>query len=261
MSRKALWLSLLAGISMVCLFVSCFEGSTGPAGPSLSGSISGYVVLVNADGSQPSKRDSVTVSLDGTSLSTLTDATGKWSIPNLHTGIYTITYNKIGSTYGISKSVQTQFVGGNVRDIGIIYLCQPPIITFDSISKFQLKTDSANIWIKASLSADNTGIPYRTLIVFSSDTNITSAPSVFQTTSFFNTLFKNGYDSTTIKLTPETFASAGFGVGDTVYVAAFLANAGSNNSSYLDTTTEKTQYTNINTKRSNILKFAVPSPN
>jgi hypothetical protein len=260
MTRKATLVSALAGACMVSLLINCFEGPTGPAGPSLSCTLSGYVVLVNTNGSQPSNRDSVMVTLDGTGLSTLTDVTGKWVIPNVHTGTYTIIYNKSGSVYGITKSVQAQIVGGNDRDLGVIYLCQPPSITFDSLSEFQLKADSSNIWIKVYLSADSSAIPYRTLLVFSSDTNITSAPSIYQVTSFFNTIFKNGVDSTNIKLTPATFASAGFSVGATVYVAGFLANAGSDNSSYLDTATGRTQYTNFNTKRSNILTITVPSP-
>lgn len=249
MGRKVVLAAALAGISLISLFVSCLTGPTGPAGPSLSGALSGYIVLVNSDGFQPANRGGVSVSLDPTSLSAQTNSTGKWIIPDVKTGTYNLTYSKSG--YGISKSIGTQYVGGNDRDLGVIYLCTPPSISFDSLAYFQKKADSTSIWIRAYLSTDATGIPYRTLLAFSHDTNITSATSVNQYTLFFNTSFANGIDSTNIKITPEIFSTAGFSIGDTVYVAGYLANAGTNTSSYLDTASGRTQYTNFNTQRSN----------
>lgn len=256
MGRKVALAAMVTSVLAFSLTLNCFTGPTGPAGPSLSGTLSGYVVLVSSDGSQPTNRSGVLVTLSPTGLNAQTDSTGKWIIPSVQTGTYNISYSKTG--YGISKSIATQFVGGNNRDIGVVYICSPPAITFDSLAYFQKKADSTSIWVRAYLSADIQGIPYRTLLVFSHDTNISSATSVNQYTVFFNTSFLNGIDSTNIKITPEIFSTAGFSIGDTVFIASYLASAGTNTSSYLDTATGRTQYTNFNTQRSNILKFAVP---
>ncbi|MFI5201706.1 MAG: carboxypeptidase regulatory-like domain-containing protein, partial [Candidatus Kapaibacterium sp.] len=120
---------------IIALSITGCTGNTGPAGPSLSGSMTGFVALYQSDGSRAPDQSGVTVSIQSTSLSTTTDSTGKWTISDLNTGTYTVTYTKQG--YGMSEQQGLQFVGGGGTDyIGNITMAQPPdfSVSMDSIS-------------------------------------------------------------------------------------------------------------------------------
>ena len=107
-------------------------------------------------GSQPIDRSGVTVSIQGTSISTITDSLGQWTINGVPTGSYTITETKQG--YGMTEQQGFQFVGGSAYDLGTgsefgyessvgsIPLVQPPNfgVAIDSVMFF---ADSMiNVW-------------------------------------------------------------------------------------------------------------------
>ena len=250
----------VAGLITTIFAAGCSKGPTGPAGPALNGALTGLVTLVNSDGSQPSNRDSVTVSIEGTSMSTQTDASGMWLIDNVKTGTYTISFSKSG--YGITKSVQYQFAGGGEKNLGLVYLCQSPTFSISNLTRLgnsNARTDSTSIYFGITTSTSTVVGPYRTYLVLSPDSGISSIPALSSYAAFFTTNIANGMDSADIRLTPSIVAAGGFNPGDTVYAAAYAANAGSNNSGYLDTSTGKTVYTNLCSIRSNVVKFVIPA--
>ncbi len=252
-----------AGFLSVCMtgfmtgFVTgCMEG---PAGPSLSGSLTGYVTLVDANGSQPARRDSVQVTLQGSSQKVFTDSSGKWTLPDLKTGIYTIAFEKNG--YGKSESVQLQFTGGSDKNLGTVFLCAPPSFSVSSLAALGLsgaRNDSNSVYLGVTLTKTDITGPYRIYLVLAPDTNLPVAPTPRSMGSFFTTNFTNGVDSTDIRLTPASLVTSGFAPGDTIYAAAYAANAGGNNSGYLDTLTGKTLFTNVNGVRGNVVKIVIP---
>ena len=72
--------------------------------------------------------------------------------------------------------------------------------------------------------------------------------------------FQNGVDSTSIILTAArtSLINYNFLSGDTVYIAAYTANAGTLISAYTDPVTGRVVYTNINPTESNVIKVVVP---
>jgi hypothetical protein len=73
-------------------------------------------------------------------------------------------------------------------------------------------------------------------------------------------LFKDGVDSTSIRLQPINLATDGysFDSGDTIFGAVYAATAGTNNSSYIDIATGKTVFTDIDTSSAKMIQFVVP---
>ena len=238
------------------LLSGCLDGPAGPAGPALSGTLSGMVTLVSSDGTQHPGAG-VAVSIDGTSKATVTDSIGQWSFANLSTGTYTIAYKATG--YGESKSNDVGFVGGGSRDIGVSYLCQPPSFSLTSVSTFfPIKNgDSASVYLAFAASDSTVTGPYKTVLFFGKDSSVSWAPATYSTVSVqTGAVLHAGLDS--IRLQPMALATAGFSSGDTAYVRAYIASAGTDNSGYTDIATEHFVYTDINPKGTNALAVIVP---
>jgi hypothetical protein len=253
--------SALAVAISLGILTQCNVGPTGPAGPKLTGTMTGFTILVKTNGSQPARRDSVTVTIDSTSLTAMTDSAGEWSIPEVATGTYGLTFSRNG--YSSNKLVQVQFTGGGTKDVGTVYLCQVPGFSVRALSLLSsLRTDSATAHLEVRLTDSTVSgpyMPYRVFLFLGTDSSVSSDPEHYQSVVSFPMSFQNGIDSTTIKLTPSAFASYGFAAGDQVFIAAYTANAGTNNSSYLDPVTGRVIYTNLNSSRSNVVRVIVAS--
>jgi hypothetical protein len=257
--RRFVGIGMCAGLVVGILSGCGKTGPAGPAGPLLTGTLSGFVYLVNENGDQPQNRDSIAVAIDGRPGTTYTDSTGKWSIAGLETGTYTITFSKQG--YGISKAVQQQFLGVD-RTMAIVYLVQPPTFHADSLLPRSVPKggDSSSIYLTAKLSALDSALTgqYRLLVVLGHDSTQISQLSDTVSSFFINTYFKHGVDSTDIRLTPVNFASEGYQSGDVVWIATYAASAGSETSGYLDVTTDRTVYTCVDSVRSNAIQVTLP---
>jgi Carboxypeptidase regulatory-like domain len=256
---RALAVAAVAAVSVV--LIHCNGGPTGPAGPKLTGAMTGFTILVKSNGGQPTRRDSVVVSIDSTSLNAMTDSAGQWSIPDVMTGTYNLTFTRNG--YSSNKLVQVQFTGGGTKDVGTVYLCQVPGFSVGSLSLLSsVRTDSTTAHLEVRLTDSTVSgpyMPYRVFLFLGTDSSVSSDPAHYQSEISSTMSFQNGIDSTTIKLTPSTFASNGFAAGDRVFIAAYAANAGTNNSTYLDPVTGRTVYTNVNPARSNVVTVIVGS--
>jgi hypothetical protein len=227
------------------------------------GKMTGFAILVNANGDQPAAKNGIIVSIDSTTLQAVTDVNGAWSIPGVQTGTYDLSFSMTG--YPTTRLVQVQFTGGAVdsaKEEATVYLCQAPKFSVKSLSKLStVRSDSTTIHLAVNLTVDTVSgpfSPYRVFLFFG-NSNVSSDPAHYQSAAIYNMAFHNGVDSTTIKLTPSTFAANGYVMGDTVSLAAYVANAGTFNSSYVDLKTGRTVYTNLNPMASNILTMVVGS--
>lgn len=103
MSSMSLYGSMVKNIksflalALVCLVFSACEKPTDP-NENVPNSVTGKVILLNTDDSSKpfSDHSGVTVALRGTSLSSVTDSSGQYRIPDVPSGSYTITYTKPG---------------------------------------------------------------------------------------------------------------------------------------------------------------------
>jgi hypothetical protein len=95
---------------IIAFFVFIHLGCRGPAGPLLTGNLEGSVILYHDYGAQFKNFSGVTVSLEGSSLSTQTDSLGWWTLTDVQTGTYSVCLKKDG--FFTEKHYGIQFVGG-----------------------------------------------------------------------------------------------------------------------------------------------------
>jgi hypothetical protein len=224
----------------------------------VGGSIGGMVALIAANGAQPPNLDGVLVSIDGTSLNATTSDSGAWSIQNLGAGTYNLTFFKPG--YDTAHVVQVVSTGLNLKSVGTTNLCQAPPFSVGDL----WQSPSADTRIRLGVKLTDTtvsDVPYRVFLFFGTDSTVSSDPSTYRSASINNAMaFQSGVDSTSIILTAASASLINYNFlsGDTVYIAAYTANAGTLNSAYTDPATGRVVYTNINPAESNVIKVVVP---
>ncbi|MBS1537572.1 MAG: hypothetical protein JST20_07480 [Bacteroidetes bacterium] len=129
--------NLILGTLISIISIGCEgeEGKRGLPAPLLIGSISGSVSLVNSINSS-----GVEIKLLETSQSTLSDSLGNWVINDVKAGIYTIVCSK--STYGTSKLLNYQFIGGGISRISTnIQLTKIPEYTANNLEIIESPKD------------------------------------------------------------------------------------------------------------------------
>lgn len=95
-------------------------GEQGPEGPALSGRWVGHMYLIGSNGSLQSDHSGVTVTISGpvslasgssfSPVSVQTDSAGKFVVPDMETGLYTLSFSKEG--YGTLYYYNQAFTGG-----------------------------------------------------------------------------------------------------------------------------------------------------
>jgi hypothetical protein len=238
-------------ITILILFVGC-KGDTGPAGPSLSGNITGTVSLFNADGTNPNNKSGVTVTAQGTSFSTTTDSLGRWTLSGLSTGSYTVVETKPG--YGMSEQQNLQLVSGTIVDGGTnpvmisdgpqpITLAQPPIFTTAIDSITSIPDSMITVWFTSSGQGDPAhSFSNLYLVVVGTDSTV-------------NPAVPNSFHSDPLPV--SEFEAGGFAPGQTAYIAVYPLGYGSLFSSYYDIATGRTAYTSVGPS-SKVIKVTIP---
>lgn len=225
-------------------------GATGPAGPSLSGQAIGFVTYIyDVNGLSLADKSGVTVSVDGTNISTTTDASGRYVLP-LTTGTYNITYSK--PSYAISKYIGYQFVGGDNPTVCYGgYLSQIPSFTVSNLSK---TTSTGTIDLTATISGTlPTGMRKVRFFVGTSP-NVSSNPLNYLYTTDDYVLSTSTSMSTGI----STSTLNGYGItkGQTIYIVAYAD--GYISTSYVDLNTNRQIYTALNLTPSSVISVVVP---
>ena len=247
-------LSFPSILTVLMLIAGC-KGATGPAGPSLTGNITGFVLLINSDSgvSYPADRSGVTVSVQGTSLSTMTDSRGRWTLTGLSTGIYTIVATKPG--YGMTEQQGVEFTGGNGTvllgslsgngtTIEYLTLAQPPnfSLMYDSLKT----TDSSlNVWF--SMSGPQIGAENEFLIAIGKDSGVSASDPNKYIYSTDNGAFGSGLNGF-IQLNASDLYYAGLRSGMKAYLIAYpleFYGFGNYYSSYFDIATGRFVYTSL----------------
>ncbi|HMC96358.1 MAG TPA: carboxypeptidase-like regulatory domain-containing protein, partial [Flavobacteriales bacterium] len=235
---------IAAALSVIMLLAGCAKdgdtgpaGSTGPAGPSLSGNLTGFVSLYDQYGAHLLlDNDSSIVTVDGTSWQSWSDSLGRYTINDLHTGIYNLTCTHAG--FGESKVNSLQFAGGGdlYRDIRLSAI---PSFQLDSIS---VTTGVGGLAITGHLAMD---AQQRTVLIFAGGAANTSAdPATYL--SFYSRSVMANQATFTLQIPTGDLYAMGLTSGATVYFAAYGATPNFNNSSsYQDLNTGRTVFTAI----------------
>jgi hypothetical protein len=223
--------------------------------------MTGFVSLYQSDGSQSPDQSGVTISVQGTSLSTTTDSTGHWTINGLNQGSYTVIYTKPG--YGMSEQQDVQFVGGGTDFLGTTTMAQAPTFSV-ALDPLQTIADSNGINVTYAPSKDTSGSDIIVVIVVGSESDVSATdPTKYL---YANLSVSNGEENS-VPIAKTTLRGLGFMSGKTAYIVAYplcdliQSHNGYNDeeyySSYLDVGTGRVAYTSVGAP-SNVIALTVP---
>ena len=205
-------------------------GTQGPPGPLLMGNLEGYISLWDQYGARIlTGQAGDTVSLIGTPTRVVTDSTGKYVIPNLTTGTYSLAISKAG--YGNTMLQNIQLAGGgntlaNARISQPSTTPVPPLL--DSIG-----ATTGNITVYTTLPSPS--FLSRTFILYVGNMpGVSANPATYLT--FYTKVVNPGNNATRLSFTiPKTdLYDAGFTTGSTVYFAAYGIGASLTASAFTD---------------------------
>ncbi len=226
-------------------------GSQGPSGPVLTGNLKGYINHYDLSGAKIATGllgDSV--SIDGTTTVSVTDATGMFTFNGLTTGVYNLTVKRAG--YGINKIQSVQFTGGGdtYRNANISKMPTTNVSTFMAYdTTITVSSIPINyVRVRGTIPA----VPYvQSIIVFVGNPGSTTcnSSSAYQS-SFY--VINIGANATTYSRNIPTsdLYDLGYVSGNTVYGAAYTIGGNTNASSYSDLTNNRTIFTALGTSPS-----------
>ena len=225
------------------------EGPQGPAGPNLTGDLIGFVTLTDLSGVQMSDRGGVTVSVEGSTISAVTDSSGRWVLRSLSMGTFDITFSKTG--YGTRKSTGYQFVGGGQASYGTTSLSQIPGFTVTGLAATPSGDD---VFLSLSITGTLPTANRNVRIFVGTSAAISSNPENY----LFVIWGILSSTSTTLSgsLPSQWFHSYGIPAGQTAYLIAYAD--GYDSGAYVDPETGRYWYPNLNPIPSNIDTVAVP---
>jgi hypothetical protein len=240
---RAVHFFILANLFFIPSLTGCGEEEpiTGPL--LLSGNFTGFVTLIDSNGSRLKDLSGVNVSIDGSLFSTMTDSLGKWNIDEMTTGIYTIIYSK--PSFGIYKAMNQGFVGGGTLFLNPVQLTQPPAFTV-TIDTEKTLTDSNSIYIAGNATGVH-GMGFsRVLIAIGAtpDVSATDASKYLYSTStivWSNSLMIGTH------IQKNDLDFAGLTSGTTMYAVLYPLSNGSSHAytSYLDQNYGRLVYTSL----------------
>jgi hypothetical protein len=232
-------------------------GPQGPAGPALTGAWTGFVSLHDEYGGPLASDSGVTVTASPGSSSSVTTADGAWTLSNLKTGIYTVTF--AGSGMGTFIRDAGQFVGGGTVDIATLNLSQQSTgviinlaLTFNAAQDTLFATGTVN-------APAVTGFPRYIRLFYSGSASVGPAVANYTVTGpVAGTAYRAVHTTFSIPVTGADLAGLqhAFASGSTVNAVAYGDSF--YNNSYTDTTTGKTVYPNVGPTASNVVQFVMP---
>lgn len=243
--------------TIIVLVSGCSNNSSSVA--TSKGTLTGFVQLYNSMDSVMATSGGVTVNVEGTNLSAVTDSTGRWSIDGVSPGSVTIIYQKQG--FGMVQQQGVQFAGGGTDFLPTVYLVQPLTVAV-SLNPLTSVTDTDGLDVYYSYNYLDIYGDYGVIgiIALGSNSDVSAAdPTKNQYTQIIR------YVGEINKIYKQDLYASGFHSGETVYLSAnalYLYNAGGgeseeNYSSYFDDATGGTIYTSLGPP-SNLLTLKIP---
>jgi hypothetical protein len=112
---------LIASTAVIGTLAAC-SGSQGPAGPVLTGNRAGVVYLFDQFGGALASDSGMTVVANPGSVTSVSNTAGQYTLTNLKTGVYTISFTASG--FGTFVQPRVQFVGGGTIEVAPIDFSQ-----------------------------------------------------------------------------------------------------------------------------------------
>jgi hypothetical protein len=221
--------------------------------PPLTGNWHGYVALHNEYG-VPMSDVGVTVTAysDGIAKAVANSTIdGSYTLINLRTGVYTLTY--AGAGIGEFVRPELGFTGGGTQFLGTSNLSTPSTGVVTSL----VVTPSASgdtLIVTGTQVLPPPGFSRLVRLFYDSTASVSSGPASYA----LSAVYKTTRFPFRIEVTATDLAAvrAVFGSGKTAYVVAYGDSFYPN--SYVDTTTGNTVYPNVTATPSNVVSFVVP---
>ena len=233
-------------LSIVFLFSCKKDNSNVPV--ITTGKITGSVTLYNERSNTLSSSEGMTVSIDGTILSTVTNASGSYQFENIPNDIYNLTFSKPG--FGTFKLFGFSHTGtGNNSSI-------VPGKSLGQLSTTTIVSQSAtlrgdSVQISATISPAATSAARRGVRIFF-DNSAAVSSSTYK--NFSQVYFTSNVPS--VLFSKEDLYAMGFAAGSTVYARVYGDSFFAND--YEEVSTGATVFPNLNTNSSAAVSFTLP---
>ena len=251
---KNLYCVLVAGAVAGC---SGDAGPQGPAGPALTGAWTGFVAMHDEYGGPLASDSGVTVTASPGSSSSVTTTDGSYTLSNLKTGVYTVTFS--GSGMGTFIRDAGQFVGGGTVVLATINFSQQSTGVITNLAlTFNAAQDTLYATGTVSVPAV-TGYPRYIRLFYSGSASVGPQVANYTVTGpVAGTAYRVTHTTFSIGITGADLAGLqhAFASGSTVNAVAYGDSF--YNNSYTDTTTGKVVYPNVGPTASNVVQFVMP---
>jgi len=244
--------SFIVFAALICFLLlnGCKKDDATAPSPKVTGDLMGTVQLRNEKGVYASNHSAITVSVEGTNLSSQTDEGGNYSIKGIEEGDKIIVYSKNG--YGTFKEVI--HIDGNSTK-------HPNGIDIFELPPFNVKNLSAKIitnGFELSGGITNTLDDIRGLVVFAfSDSTVSSEPSKYLFAKSYTIMHDSS--SFTASVWFSDLLQNGFKSGQKVYFVAYGSiSTGYSGTYYWDIKNNKTFYCCLSKTSSNKINISIP---
>jgi len=250
--------SLCAALALLTVAgCSGSSGPQGPAGPALTGAWTGFVSLHDEYGGPLANDSGVTVTASPGSATSVTTADGAWTLSNLKTGVYTVTF--AGPGMGTFIRDAGQFVGGGTIEIATLNFSQQSTGVITNLAlMFNAAQDT--LFATGIINAPAVpGFPRYIRLFYSGSASVSPAVANYTVTGpVAGTAYRVTHTNFSIAVTGADLAGLqhAFASGSTVNAVAYGDSF--YNNSYTDTTTGKIVYPNVSPTASNVVSFVMP---
>ncbi|MGE5458804.1 MAG: carboxypeptidase-like regulatory domain-containing protein [Methanococcaceae archaeon] len=243
-------LFLLVSIISIFIISGCKNEEQVIVAPSLTGEITGSVNVLDYFLLNPEPRDSVKITLVGTSYTAYTDSMGKFTLKNVPAGIYDILYKKNGYSY--TKIFNQQFVGNGKLYLEPAYIYELPEFKFETIT---LEQDTSSIKINVKVTGFNEKFYGIVSAIFAGTDSLTLSDDI-STHSMSEIIYGNADNiSIDVVLSYSFFYSKKFKSGDKIYLVLYPSTIFS---TIIDPETKRTIYTGLTNNPSKKVSFVLP---
>ncbi|MBS1904108.1 MAG: carboxypeptidase regulatory-like domain-containing protein [Bacteroidetes bacterium] len=214
-----LQLTALFAILFVVIFVGCDRDDDDVMFNKVgAATLQGTVTLIDSVGNRLNDASGVTVRLDDSTFSAVTDVNGVWKIHGLPNRTYEITYSKPG--FGTIHEASYQFLGGDT----VFHADQ--VLWMPIHRRFELSDVGAvggYVGVGGQASVPSNGILYSYLLCVASDsTSLVNGPN----TSLPYGLTSEGSQFSGAVLPIARLQERGFHTGDHLYAAVYIVGLG-----------------------------------
>ncbi|HEX9658180.1 MAG TPA: carboxypeptidase-like regulatory domain-containing protein [Bacteroidota bacterium] len=222
--------------------------------PIYAGKIAGHIRLYDDFGRQLTNSAGVSVTTAGGSIYTISDSLGFWTLCNVPTGIYDVTFSKQG--YLKEKRFSIQFVGGAILYLNEIYLAQIPTVSVTSLSGITVDSNRTIEFQGTLSSSDSLGRSIAFLFCRQAPVTSTLFHYIFYESVY--TFSSSTTFNSTVQFFDYYYPRYRIRRGDTLFVVAYPRSRGAAGGLVFNPASYEYEFDNPTVGFSNVITVVVP---